>query len=122
MTASGESTRTVGKRLMAEAASDAAIAAHGVVAVCDCAAKLGNRGPLGEQRVRIRLSLVAEYGVSLPAIAADVRTRVAAAVEDVSGCLVTAVDVTVADLYLPGEPSLAIGLGADPASGARIDF
>jgi hypothetical protein len=122
MTFAEDSPRVPAKKLLAEMASDAAIAARGVVAICDSAAALGNRGPLGEQRVRLRISLVAEYGERLPEMAADVRGRVAAALEAETGCLVTAVDVTVADLYVPGEPSLASGPGGEIAAGARIDF
>ena len=121
MTAEG-SARTPDRKMLAEMVSDAAIAARGVVAVCDADAIIGRRGPLGEQRVRLRVSVVAAYGVHLPEMAAEVRALAAAAVERQTGGLVTAVDVTVADLYVPGEPSLALGPGADPVTGARIDF
>jgi uncharacterized alkaline shock family protein YloU len=122
VTAAGDFPRTPDRKMLAEMVSDAAIAARGVAAVCDAGATLGRRGPLGEQRVRLRVGVVAAYGVRLPEMAAEVRALVAIAVENRTGGLVTAVDVTVADLYVPGEPSLALGPSADPAAGARIDF
>jgi uncharacterized alkaline shock family protein YloU len=118
----GDTTRIFNKKLLVEQASDAAIAADGVVAVVDAAAAVGRRGPLGEARVRLKLSVVVQYGVRIPEAAAEVRGRVAAALENQTGCQVTAVDVIVADLYVPGEPGVSVGLGVDAATGARIDF
>jgi len=109
-------------KLLVEKASDAAIAARGVVTICDVAVSVGRRGPLGDTRVHVKLSLVAQYGSRLPEVAAEVRELVASAVESGTGCTVTAVDVTVSDLFVPGEPGAQVGMGVDPATGARIDF
>ena len=118
----GDTTRIFNKKALVELASDAAIAADGVVAVCDAVATVGRRGPLGDARVRLKLSVIVQYGVRLPDVAAEVRGRVVAALENQTGCLMTAVDVTVADLYVPGEPGVSVGRGVDAATGARIDF
>lgn len=110
------------KKALVDAACDAAISARGVAAVCDASAKLGGISPLGTRRVRLALSVVAEYGVRLPEMAAEIRERVVTAVEAQAGCTVTAVDITVADLYIPGEPMTVRGMGTDLMSGARLDF
>ena len=122
MTPSSAGSPPGDKQRLAEIAGDAAIEAPGVVAVCDAAAALGRVGPTHRPRVRLRLSVIAEYGVRLPAMAAMLRERVAAAVEEQTDWLVSAVDITVADLHIPGEPLAGRGPAAEGAAGARLDF
>lgn len=110
------------RQLLADVAGDAAIEAPGVVAVCDVVAAPGRAGPELRPRARLRLSVIAEYGVRLPAMAAVLRERVAAAVEERTGWQVSAVDVTVADLHIPGEPLAGRAPAAEGAAGARLDF
>lgn len=58
-----------------------------------------------ETGVAFQVTLVAEYGVPLHDIAAAVRAAVSDAVTHLVGRPVTRVDVTVADIVLPGEGS-----------------
>jgi len=55
--------------------------------------------------VSFQVTLVAEYGVPLPDVAADVRAAITDAVTELVGRTVTRVDVTIADIVLPGEGS-----------------
>ncbi|QIS43931.1 Asp23/Gls24 family envelope stress response protein [Clavibacter capsici] len=58
-----------------------------------------------EAGVSFQVTLVAEYGVPLQDVAADVRAAISDAVTELVGRPVTRVDVTVADIVLPGEGS-----------------
>ncbi|MFT2707365.1 Asp23/Gls24 family envelope stress response protein [Clavibacter zhangzhiyongii] len=58
-----------------------------------------------ETGVSFQVTLVAEYGVPLQDVAADVRAAISDAVTELVGRPVTRVDVTVADIVLPGEGS-----------------
>jgi uncharacterized alkaline shock family protein YloU len=58
-----------------------------------------------EAGVSLQVTLVAEYGVPLQDVAADVRAAISDAVTELVGRPVTRVDVTVADIVLPGEGS-----------------
>ncbi|QIS38217.1 Asp23/Gls24 family envelope stress response protein [Clavibacter capsici] len=58
-----------------------------------------------EAGVSFQVTLVAEYGVPLQDVAADVRATISDAVTELVGRPVTRVDVTVADIVLPGEGS-----------------
>jgi uncharacterized alkaline shock family protein YloU len=55
--------------------------------------------------VAFQVTLVAEYGVPLQDVAADVRAAIVDAVTELVGKPVTRVDVTVADIVMPGEGS-----------------
>ncbi|OUE26787.1 Alkaline shock protein 23 [Clavibacter michiganensis] len=58
-----------------------------------------------EAGVSFQVTLVAEYGVPLQQVAADVRAAITDAVTELVGRPVTRVDVTIADIVLPGEGS-----------------
>ncbi|MFT2752623.1 Asp23/Gls24 family envelope stress response protein [Clavibacter sp. Sh2088] len=58
-----------------------------------------------EEGVSFQVTLVAEYGVPLQDVAADVRAAISDAVTELVGRTVTRVDVTVADIVMPGEGS-----------------
>ncbi|MBF4617840.1 Asp23/Gls24 family envelope stress response protein [Clavibacter sp. VKM Ac-2873] len=58
-----------------------------------------------EAGVAFEVTLVAEYGVPLHDISADVRAAISEAVTQLVGRPVTRVDVTIADIVLPGEGS-----------------
>ncbi|MBT1635098.1 Asp23/Gls24 family envelope stress response protein [Clavibacter michiganensis] len=58
-----------------------------------------------EAGVSFQVTLVAEYGVPLQDVAADVRAAITDAVTELVGRPVTRVDVTIADIVLPGEGS-----------------
>ena len=71
----------------------------------------------------LKISLIAEYGRILPDLVEEVRERAARAVEGMTGYHVAAVDITVADLHVPGEPLPTREPGSDgEGSGARVDF
>jgi len=55
--------------------------------------------------VAFQVTLVAEYGVPLQDVAAEVRAAISEAVRELVGRPVARVDVTVADIVLPGEDS-----------------
>jgi len=58
---------------------------------------------VGQVQTAISLTLVAEYGVPLEALAGDVRARVIGQVEELTGLQVTELDIAVADLHLDGQ-------------------
>ncbi|MFT7764309.1 Asp23/Gls24 family envelope stress response protein [Clavibacter tessellarius] len=58
-----------------------------------------------EAGVSFQVTLVAEYGVPLQDVAADVRAAITDAVTELVGRPVMRVDVTIADIVLPGEGS-----------------
>jgi uncharacterized alkaline shock family protein YloU len=58
-----------------------------------------------EAGVAFQVTLVAEYGVPLQDVAADVRAAISDAVTGLVGRAVTRVDVTIADIVMPGEGS-----------------
>lgn len=83
------------------------------------------RGPAAIEggQVRLKLSFIAEYGRVLPDLVEEVRERAARAVEGMTGYRVGAVDVTVADLHVPGEPLPTREPGLEGEDdGRRIDF
>jgi uncharacterized alkaline shock family protein YloU len=129
MTAGGEPNRVVDRKLIAKIARNEAGEVPGVVGVPEASLTAGRPPAAGADRqapdgarLRLVVSVVAEYGAELPELAAEVRERVARGVENMCDCEVLAVDVTVADLFVPGEPMTARGLSADFAAGARLDF
>ena len=68
---------------------------------------------VGERQAAVDLDLVAEYGVSIPDLAAGVRRNVISAVEKMCGLEVTEVNVIVGDVHLPGDE-------AEPPREARV--
>jgi uncharacterized alkaline shock family protein YloU len=57
----------------------------------------------GETEAAVDLTLVIDYGESIPRIADAVRSQVIKRVESITGLLVTEVNITVNDLYFPGD-------------------
>lgn len=58
---------------------------------------------VGERETAVDLSLVVEYGESIPQVANQVRENVVKRIEGITGLSVTEVNVTVNDLYFPGD-------------------
>jgi uncharacterized alkaline shock family protein YloU len=58
---------------------------------------------VGEREAAIDLTIVVEYGESIPQVANQVRENVVRRIEGITGLSVTEVNVTVNDLYFPGE-------------------
>jgi uncharacterized alkaline shock family protein YloU len=57
----------------------------------------------GEKEAAVDLTLVIDYGESIPRIADAVRSQVIKRVEGITGLAVTEVNITVNDLYFPGD-------------------
>jgi len=57
----------------------------------------------GETEAAVDLTLVVDYGESIPRIAEAVRSQVIKRVEGITGLKVIEVNITVNDLYYPGE-------------------
>jgi uncharacterized alkaline shock family protein YloU len=57
----------------------------------------------GEKEAAVDLTLVIDYGESIPRIADAVRSQIIKRVEGITGLLVTEVNITVNDLYFPGD-------------------
>jgi uncharacterized alkaline shock family protein YloU len=84
-----------------------------------------NSGELKTADVPLELTIIADYGTGLPELCKKVRQRVARTVEGMTGYRVTSVDLTVADLHLPGEPlpsRLPLDAGKSQGGERRIDF
>jgi uncharacterized alkaline shock family protein YloU len=58
---------------------------------------------VGEREAAADLTVVVEYGESIPQVAEQVRDNVIRRVEGITGLTVTEVNVTVNDLHLPGD-------------------
>ena len=58
---------------------------------------------VGEREAAVDLTLVIEYGESIPQVSETVRNNVIKRVEGITGLSVTEVNVTVNDLYFPGD-------------------
>lgn len=58
---------------------------------------------VGERQAALDMEMIAEYGASIPDLAAGIRHNVIDAVENMCGLEVTEVNITVEDLHLPGE-------------------
>jgi uncharacterized alkaline shock family protein YloU len=58
---------------------------------------------VGERQAAIDLDLIVDYGVSIPDLAAGVRRNVVSTVEKVCGLEVTEVNITIDDVFLPGD-------------------
>jgi uncharacterized alkaline shock family protein YloU len=59
---------------------------------------------LGDEGVTVQIVLVAVYPVPLTELADQVRARVTQAIEGLVGMSVTAVNVTITDIYVAGGP------------------
>jgi uncharacterized alkaline shock family protein YloU len=57
----------------------------------------------GEKEAAVDLTLVIDYGESIPRTADAVRSQVIKRVEGITGLSVTEVNITVNDLYFPGD-------------------
>jgi uncharacterized alkaline shock family protein YloU len=80
-------------------------------------------------RVTVTVTVVAEYGPSLPELADELRERLAATLSGLTGLGAAAVDVVFSDLHIPGEPlplplpETSAGVAAASVSGpGRLDF
>jgi uncharacterized alkaline shock family protein YloU len=58
---------------------------------------------VGEREAAIDIRLVAEYGVSIPDLAASIRRNVISSIERMTGLNVTEVNIEVQDVHLPTD-------------------
>ena len=58
---------------------------------------------VGEREAAVDLTLVVEYGESIPRVSQAVRDNVIKRIEGITGLSVTEVNVSVDDLYFPGD-------------------
>ncbi|MDQ6746246.1 MAG: Asp23/Gls24 family envelope stress response protein [Actinomycetota bacterium] len=58
---------------------------------------------VGEKEAAVDLTVVVEYGESIPRVAQQIRDNVIRRIEGICGLRVTEVNVAVNDLYLPGD-------------------
>jgi uncharacterized alkaline shock family protein YloU len=58
---------------------------------------------VGEREAAVDLTVVVEYGESIPEIAKTLRENITRRVEGMTGLTVTEVNVSVNDLYFPGD-------------------
>lgn len=65
----------------------------------------GVKVEVGEKQVAADVTVVAEYPEELQAVASAVRSAVAEAVESILGMEVAEINVTVTDVYIPGDDS-----------------
>ena len=56
-----------------------------------------------DEEATVSLTVIIDYGESIPAVAQQIRDNVIRRVESILGLTVTAVDVAVTDLYFPGD-------------------
>ena len=62
---------------------------------------------VGEREAAVDLTVVVEYGESIPQIAKTLRENITRRVEGMTGLTVTEVNVAVNDLYVPGDETAA---------------
>jgi uncharacterized alkaline shock family protein YloU len=62
---------------------------------------------VGEREAAVDLTVVVEYGESIPQIAKTLRENITRRVEGMTGLTVTEVNVAVNDLYFPGDEAAA---------------
>ncbi len=67
---------------------------------------------VGEKEAAVDLTVVMEYGESIPRVAQQIRENVVRRVEGICGLSVTEVNIAVNDLHLPGD---------DEAEAARVE-
>ncbi len=58
---------------------------------------------VGEREAAVDLTIVVEYGESIPKLSQQIRENVTRRIEGVTGLVVTEVNVTVNDLHFPGD-------------------
>ncbi len=58
---------------------------------------------VGQREAAVDLTVIIEYGESIPQVAEAVRNQVIKRVEGITGLSVTEVNITVNDLYFPGD-------------------
>jgi uncharacterized alkaline shock family protein YloU len=58
---------------------------------------------VGEKEAAVDLTVIIEYGESIPQVAEDVRQQVIKRVEGITGLKVVEVNISVNDLYFPGD-------------------
>jgi uncharacterized alkaline shock family protein YloU len=58
---------------------------------------------VGEKEAAVDITIVVEYGESIPKLAQEIRDNVTRRIEGITGLAVTEVNVTVNDLHFPGD-------------------
>ena len=58
---------------------------------------------VGEKEAAVDLTVVVDYGESIPRVSQSIRENVIRRIEGITGLTVTEVNVAVNDLYLPGD-------------------
>lgn len=58
---------------------------------------------VGEKEAAVDLTLIVDYGESIPQVAEEVRQQVIRRVEGITGLKVVEVNISVNDLYFPGD-------------------
>ena len=58
---------------------------------------------VGEKEAAVDLTIVVEYGESIPQLSEQIRENVSRQITSITGLAVTEVNVTVNDLYFPGD-------------------
>jgi uncharacterized alkaline shock family protein YloU len=58
---------------------------------------------VGERETAVDITITVEYGESIPQVSNQVRENVVRRIEGITGLSVTEVNVTVNDLYFPGD-------------------
>ena len=61
------------------------------------------RSRSGEKEAAVDLTIVVEYGESIPKLSQQIRENVTRRIEGITGLAVTEVNVTVNDLHFPGD-------------------
>jgi uncharacterized alkaline shock family protein YloU len=56
-----------------------------------------------DEEAKVALTVIVDYGESIPDVATKIRDNVIRRLEAITGLTVTAVDVSVTDLYFPGD-------------------
>jgi uncharacterized alkaline shock family protein YloU len=62
---------------------------------------------VGEREAAVDLTVVVEYGESIPQLAKSLRENITRRIEGMTGLTVTEVNVAVNDLYFPGDEAAA---------------
>ena len=65
---------------------------------------LGVSVEVGQREAAVDVRLICDYGVNIPGVADAVRRNVVDRVEGLTGLVVKEVNISVVDLYFPGEP------------------
>lgn len=58
---------------------------------------------VSEGEARVTLSVIVDYGESIPDVSEGIRDNVIRRIEATTGLAVTAVDIAISDLYFPGD-------------------